>query len=155
VSDTEPLVAREGRQQRAGLRVPVRVRRLPRGSAHTHIVYRYTVGVARGKITECYIQAFTRNRPISVYRLGETSIQSCGQSVSAPRGKPGVMLNAHTEMRAKRQRLAREAIYRSRPKPHELSTTGLRPMCRKEIPISVWRKIRNLVSTAALCRCRY
>ena len=27
------------------------------------------------------------NRPISVYRLGEMPIQSCGQSVSARRGK--------------------------------------------------------------------
>ena len=41
-------------------------------------------------------------------------IHSCGQSVSAPRGKAGVRLNAHTELRAKRQRLAREAIYRNR-----------------------------------------
>ena len=37
-------------------------------------------------------------------------IQSCGQSVSAPRGQAGVMLNAHTELRAERQRSAREAI---------------------------------------------
>ena len=55
------------------------------------------------------------NRPISVYRLGEMPIQSCGQSVSALRGKAGAMLNAHTELRAKRQRSAREAIYRNRP----------------------------------------
>jgi hypothetical protein len=55
------------------------------------------------------------NRPISVYRLGEMHIQSCGQSVSAPRGKAGARLNAHTELRAKRQRSAREAIYRTRP----------------------------------------
>ena len=55
------------------------------------------------------------NRPISVYRLGEMPIQSCGQSVSAPRGKASVRLNAHTELRAKRQRSAREAIYRNRP----------------------------------------
>jgi len=55
------------------------------------------------------------NRPISVYRLGEMPIQSCGQSVSAPRGKAGARLNAHTELRAKRQRSAREAIYRNRP----------------------------------------
>jgi len=52
------------------------------------------------------------NEPISVY---EMPIQSCGQSVSAPRGKAGVRLNAHTELRAKRQRSAREAIYRNRP----------------------------------------
>jgi hypothetical protein len=29
----------------------------------------------------------SRNRPISVYRLGDLPIQSCGQSVGAPRGK--------------------------------------------------------------------
>jgi hypothetical protein len=52
--------------------------------------------------------------PISVYRLGEMPIQSCGQSVSAPRRKAGVRFNAHTELRAKRQRSAREAIYRNR-----------------------------------------
>ena len=58
--------------------------------------------------------AVSHNRPISVYRLGEMPIQSCGQSVSAPRGKPGVWLNAHAELRAKRQRSAREATYRNR-----------------------------------------
>ena len=42
-------------------------------------------------------------------------IQSCGQSVTAPRGKAGVRLNAHTELRAKRQRSAQEAIYRNQP----------------------------------------
>jgi hypothetical protein len=55
------------------------------------------------------------NRPVSVYRLSEMPIQSCGQSVSAPRGKAAARLNAHTELRAKRQRSAREAIYRNRP----------------------------------------
>ena len=55
------------------------------------------------------------NRPMSVYRLGEMHTQSCGQSVSAPRGKAGARLNAHTELRTKRQRSAREAIYRIRP----------------------------------------
>ena len=45
-------------------------------------------------------------RPISVYRLVEMPIQSCGQSVSAPRGKAGARLNAHTELRTKRQRRA-------------------------------------------------
>jgi len=54
------------------------------------------------------------NRPISVYRPGEMPIQSCGQSVSAPRGEAGVRLNAHTELRVKRQRSARGAIYRNR-----------------------------------------
>jgi hypothetical protein len=44
----------------------------------------------------------TWNRPISVYRLIEMPIQSCGQSVSVPRGKAGIKLNAHTELRAKR-----------------------------------------------------
>jgi hypothetical protein len=40
---------------------------------------------------------------------------SCGQSVSAPRGKAGTRLNVHTELRAKRQRSVREAMYRNRP----------------------------------------
>jgi hypothetical protein len=56
-------------------------------------------------------------RPISVYRLGEMPIQSCGQSVSARRGNVGVRSNAHTELQAKRQRSAREAIYRNWPIP--------------------------------------
>jgi len=47
--------------------------------------------------------------------FGEMPIQSCGQGVSAPHGKAGASLNAHTELRAKRQRSAREAIYRKRP----------------------------------------
>jgi len=55
------------------------------------------------------------NRPISVYRLSEMPIQSCGQSVSAQLEKMGARLNAHTELRAKRQHSAREAIYRIRP----------------------------------------
>jgi len=42
------------------------------------------------------------NRPISVYRLGDMPIQSCGQCVSAQRGKAGAWLNAHTELRTKR-----------------------------------------------------
>ncbi len=42
-------------------------------------------------------------------------MQSCVQSVSAPRGKAGARLNAHAELRAKRQRSAWEAIYRNRP----------------------------------------
>jgi hypothetical protein len=54
-------------------------------------------------------------RPISVHRLGETPMQSCGQSVSAPRGKADARLNAHTESRAVHQRSARRAIYRNRP----------------------------------------
>ena len=52
------------------------------------------------------------NKPISIYLLGEMPIHSCGQSVSAPRIKAGARLNAHGELRAKRQRSAREAIYR-------------------------------------------
>jgi hypothetical protein len=46
---------------------------------------------------------------------GEMPIQSCGQSVIARRGKAGARLNTHTELRARRQRSAREAIYRNRP----------------------------------------
>jgi hypothetical protein len=41
--------------------------------------------------------------------LGEMPIQSFGQSVSAPRGKAGARLNAHTELRAKCQRSAHES----------------------------------------------
>jgi hypothetical protein len=55
------------------------------------------------------------NRPISVYLLVEMPIQSCGQSISAQRGKAGVRLNAHTELRAERQRSARDSIYQNRP----------------------------------------
>ena len=56
-----------------------------------------------------------RYRPIPVYRLGEMHVQSCGQSVSAPRGKAGARLNAHTELRTTRQRSSRETMYRNRP----------------------------------------
>jgi len=63
------------------------------------------------------------NKPISVHRLGEMPIQSCGQSVSAPRGKAGARLNANTELRAKRVRSAREAIYRIRPIVHWYTTS--------------------------------
>jgi CBS domain-containing protein len=56
-----------------------------------------------------------QNRPISVCRLGEMPTQSCGRSVHAPRVKVGARLNAHTELRAKRQRSARGAIYRNGP----------------------------------------
>jgi len=66
-----------------------------------------------GPHTYCY-------RPISVYRLGKMLIQSCGQSVSASRVKAGATLNAHTELRAKRQRSAREATYRNRPIAHHV-----------------------------------
>ena len=54
-------------------------------------------------------------RPISVYRLGQMPMRSCGQSVNPPRGKAGFRLNAHTVLRAKRQRSAREVINRNRP----------------------------------------
>jgi hypothetical protein len=67
-----------------------------------------------------------RNRLISVHRLGEIPIQSCGQSVSAPRGKLGARLNAHTELRAKRQRSARQAIYRNWPLEPGLTALSLR-----------------------------
>jgi hypothetical protein len=62
------------------------------------------------------------NRTISVYRLGEMPIQNCGQSVSARRVKAVAGLNAHTELRAKRQRSAWEAIYRNRPIESKYST---------------------------------
>ena len=55
------------------------------------------------------------NRPISVHRLGEMPLQSCGRGVSAARGKAGARLTAHTELRTPHQRSAREAICRNRP----------------------------------------
>jgi hypothetical protein len=60
-------------------------------------------------------QQLLASRHISVYHLGNLPIQSCGQSVSAPRGKARARLNAHTELRTKRQRSAREVVYRNRP----------------------------------------
>jgi hypothetical protein len=68
-----------------------------------------------------------------VYRPGDMPIQSCGQSVSAPRGKAGAMLNAYTELRAKRQRSAREAIYRNRP-------IQRRPQRQDGVCVHRWRK---------------
>jgi hypothetical protein len=47
--------------------------------------------------------------------LGEVPIHNCRQTVSAPRGKAGARLNAHTELRAKRQRSAPGPKYRNRP----------------------------------------
>jgi len=41
--------------------------------------------------------------------------RDCGQSVSALCGRTGTRLSAHTELRTRRQRSAREAIYRNRP----------------------------------------
>jgi hypothetical protein len=66
-------------------------------------------------VIDTHLNTRLLKKPISVYRLGEMPIQSCGQSVSAPRGKAGARLNAHTELQAKRQRFAREAMYRNRP----------------------------------------
>ena len=68
------------------------------------------------------------NWPISVYRLDEMPVQGYGQSVSAPRRKAGARLNAHTELRAKRQRSAREARYRNRP-------IDRRPLTWREISV--------------------
>ena len=92
------------------------------------------------------------NRPISVYRLGEMPIQSCGQRVSAPRGKAGARLNAHTELRAKRQRLARDYIYRNWPIGQAQPPTPL------AITLAVtWRDVqpwRSAAATAATCSSR-
>ena len=74
-----------------------------------------SAAVAAVAATPAAVEKGPINRPISVFRLDEMPIQSCGQSVSVPRGKAGVRLNAHTELRAKRQHSAREAIYRNRP----------------------------------------
>jgi hypothetical protein len=53
--------------------------------------------------------------PISVYRRGEMPMQSCEQSVSD-------RLNARTELRARCQRSALEAMYRNRPIDNKHST---------------------------------
>ena len=66
------------------------------------------------KKSKCRLQAGTFNRPITVYCLGESPIHSLRQSVSARRGRAGARLNAHEQLRTKRQRSAREAIYRNR-----------------------------------------
>jgi hypothetical protein len=56
-------------------------------------------------------------------------IQSCGQSFSTPRGKAGFRLNAHTELRSERQRLARQAIYRNRPVPNAFNVGLIGSTC--------------------------
>ena len=56
------------------------------------------------RVQSSWFVACNTRRPISVCRLGEMPTQSCEQSVSAPRGKAGARLNAHTDLRAKRQR---------------------------------------------------
>ena len=53
---------------------------------------------------------YAPNQPSSVYRLGEIPIQSCGRSVHAPHVGAGARSDAYIELRAKRQRSAREAI---------------------------------------------
>ena len=108
------LYAGVRRLRRIVRRVPRRARREPRTHtrslfAHPVPVYAWLGAPGSGRSRGC-----TLNRPISVYRPGEMPIQSCGQCVSAPRGKAGARLNAHTELRAKRQRSAREAINRNR-----------------------------------------
>ena len=86
-------------------------------------------------------------RPISVCRPGEMPIQSCGQSVSAPRGKAGARLNAHTELRTRRQRSAQEAIYRNRPIENKHSTDVESPpppplVCMNIHPEGSWVRYR-------------
>ena len=54
--------------------------------------------------------------------------QSWGQSISAVRGKAGAWLNAHIELRAKRQRSTREAMHRTAaygPASSTLSSMGM------------------------------
>jgi hypothetical protein len=85
------------------------------GSSCTPLLSRQSPGSPCPGSRRPFCSGAMYNRPISVYRLGEMPIQSCGQRVSAPRGKAGARLNAHRQLRAKRQRLAREAIYRKRP----------------------------------------
>jgi hypothetical protein len=89
------------------------------------------------------------NRPISVYRLGETHIQSCGQSASAPRRIAFARLNPNTELRAERQRSAWEVTYRNRPiapckvfSPH-LPGPTLRSLISNMLPPAVVQLLHN------------
>jgi len=86
------------------------------------------------KARSCNLSLF--HRPISVYRLVEMPIQSCGQSISAPHGKAGARLNAHTELRTKHQRSAREAIYRNRPVTSYLCARASTQTCKHVAPSS-------------------
>jgi hypothetical protein len=86
-----------------------------RGGGHTLCMRQGTPAAALAGRSLRTSTPLTWNRPVSVYRLGGMPIQSFGQCVIAPRGKTGARLNAHTELRAKRQRSAREAIYRNWP----------------------------------------
>jgi hypothetical protein len=80
------------------------------------------------------------NGPNSVYRLGEKPIQSCGQSVSAPRGKARARLNARTKLRGRRQRSAREAKYRNRPIVPSFRFTSLADLTN--VPFFSWHLSR-------------
>ena len=62
-------------------------------------------------------------------------IQSCEQSVSASRRKIGARLNAHTELRTKRQRLARESICRNKPVEQAHGVTKNQAVYQNELRI--------------------
>jgi hypothetical protein len=87
--------------------------------------------IQRAKVQNALDDMAGNSRPISVYRLGEMLMQSCGQSGSALRGKAGARWNAHTELRTKRQRSARVVIYRHRPISEALPAS---PACHRTSP---------------------
>jgi len=58
-------------------------------------------------VHSCKSQSLLIGRFRYIAWLGEMPIQSCGQSFSAPRGKAGARLNAHTELPTMRQRSER------------------------------------------------
>jgi len=61
------------------------------------------------------------HRPVFLY-IAHAELRAC---VGALRGKWGARLNAHTELRAKRQRSAREVIFWNRPiEPFDVASTG-------------------------------
>ena len=90
------------------------------------------------------------NRPVSVYRLDEMPIQSCGHSVSAPCGKAGARLNAHTELRqsvsARRRKRYTEVLARQ-----TCRVCGPGEPCagREHIGVPTSRGVGHLVARAA------
>jgi hypothetical protein len=80
------------------------------------------------------------NRPIPVYRLGEMPIQSGGQGVSSPRGKAGVRLNAHTELRAEREGYTGIGLFNNATPPNAAQLLARTAHARTHTPmITNWR----------------
>ena len=99
------------------------------------------------------------NNPISVYRLSEMPIQGCGQSVKA-----GPRLDAHEQLRAKRQRSARKAMYRNRPiqekRVQNASDDVAGNICQAPTAkAATWRVFPRPMSSARMpprpCSCRF